>query len=81
MQTVEILDTRGKISQALAQIRTQGGPDLDIPALAAEARVPAEWLWQLDQGEPIQIEILDLARLCCVLGHSPNDLLGYEPDL
>jgi DNA-binding Xre family transcriptional regulator len=81
MQTVEILDTRGRISRALVQIRTQGGPDLDIQALAAEAKVPVERLWQLDQGEPIQIEILELARLCCVLGHSPNDLLGYEPDL
>jgi DNA-binding Xre family transcriptional regulator len=75
-----IFNSGGKISTALAQIQTQGGPDLDISVLAQEAEVPVEWLYQLDQGQLAPIKLDKLERLCRILGRSPNDLLGYETD-
>ncbi len=75
-----IFNTRGTISKALAQLRAEGGPGLDIPALAKEAGVPVEWLYQLEQGQPGRADMNDLERLCRILGRSPNDILGYEAD-
>jgi DNA-binding Xre family transcriptional regulator len=75
-----VLNPRRTISKALAELRAEGGPDLDIPALAEQTGVPAEWLYQLDQARPGPVDLEDLERLCCILGRSPNDLLGYEAD-
>lgn len=75
-----VLNTRGAISRALAQLRAEGGPDLDLPALAEEAGVSAEWLYQLEQGQLDRANLDDLERLCRILGRSPNDILGYEAD-
>jgi DNA-binding Xre family transcriptional regulator len=75
-----VFNSDGRISTALARIQTQGGPELDILALAREAEVPVEWLYQLDQGQLAPIKLDKLERLCRILGRSPNDLLGYEAD-
>jgi DNA-binding Xre family transcriptional regulator len=75
-----ILNTRGAISKALAQLLAEGGPDLDLPALAEQAGVPVEWLHQLDQGRLDEANLVDLERVCRILGRSPNDVLGYEAD-
>ncbi len=77
---MSFLETRGAVSRALDQIDRQGGPDLDIPALAEEAELSAEWLYRLDWGALEVVELGHLARLCCILGRSPNDILGYEVD-
>lgn len=76
-----VCNPHGTISKALAELRAEGGPDLDIPALAEQAGVPVEWLYQSDQGQPGPINLEELERLCRVLGRSPNDLLGYEADI
>jgi DNA-binding Xre family transcriptional regulator len=76
-----VLNSCGTISKALAEIRAEGGPDLDIPALAEEAGVPVEWLYQLNRGRPSSINLEDLDRVCRILGRSPNDILGYEADV
>jgi DNA-binding Xre family transcriptional regulator len=68
------------ISEALAAISAEGGPHLDIPALAEQAEVSVVRLHQLDQGHLDAIDLSDLDRLCQILGRSPNDLLGYEAD-
>jgi DNA-binding Xre family transcriptional regulator len=68
------------ISEALAAISAEGGPDLDIPALAEQAEVSVARLHQLDQGYLDAIDFPALGRLCHILGRSPNDLLGYEAD-
>ncbi len=75
-----ILNTRGTINRALAQLLAEGGPDLDLPALAEQAGVPVEWLHQLDQGQIDSANLGDLERVCRILGRSPNDVLGYEAD-
>jgi DNA-binding Xre family transcriptional regulator len=75
-----ILDPRGMIDKALAQLLAEGGPDLDIPALAEQAGVPVEWLYQLDQGQLDRANLGNLDRVCRILGRSPNDVLGYEAD-
>jgi DNA-binding Xre family transcriptional regulator len=68
------------VSKALADLRTEGGPELDLPTLADQAGVRVEWLDQLDQGQLSPIGLQHLERLCRILGRSPNDLLGYEAD-
>ncbi len=75
-----ILNSRGTINRALAQLLAEGGPDLDIPSLAEQAGVSAEWLHQLDQGQLDSANLGDLERVCRILGRSPNDVLGYEAD-
>ena len=75
-----VLNPRGTIGKALAELRVTGGPDLDIPTLAREAKIAVEWLYQLDQGRLGPISLEELERLCRILGRSPNDILGYEPD-
>ncbi len=75
-----ILNTRGTINRALAQLLAEGGPDLDIPALAEQAGVSVEWLHQLNQGQLGSANLGDLERVCYILGRSPNDVLGYEAD-
>jgi DNA-binding Xre family transcriptional regulator len=76
-----VLNPQGTISKALIELRTGGGPDLEISGLAEQAGVPLEWLIQLDQGQLGPIGLQGLERLCRILGRSPNDLLGYEADL
>jgi DNA-binding Xre family transcriptional regulator len=71
----------GTVSKALADLQTEGGPELDLPTLAEQAGVPVEWLDQLDQGQLSPIGLQHLERLCRILGRSPNDLLGYEADV
>jgi DNA-binding Xre family transcriptional regulator len=78
---VLVLRPEGTISRALEQTRAEGGPDLDIPALAEQAGVSAEWLYRLDMGRLAQVDLIELESVCRILGRSPNDLLGYEPDL
>lgn len=75
-----VLHPKGAISKALAELRAAGGPDLDIPALANEVEVPVERLCWLDQGQLDVVDLDELERLCRILGRTPNDLLGYEPD-
>jgi len=75
-----VLHLQGTISKALAELRAEGGPDLDISALANQAEVPVGWLDQLDRGQLDVIDLGGLERLCRILGRTPNDLLGYEPD-
>jgi DNA-binding Xre family transcriptional regulator len=75
-----VLNLRGTISKALAELQAEGGPDLDIPTLAEEVEVSVEWLCQLDQARLGPINLEDLERLCRILGRSPNDILGYEAD-
>jgi len=77
---MNLLEPSGAVSRALTQISVQGGPDLDIPALAEEAELSAEWVYRLDWGDLEVVELSHLARLCCILGRSPNDILGYEAD-
>ena len=76
-----VLNPDGVISKALAELRAEGGPNLDICALATQVQVPVEWLFQLDKGQLGPVSLEELERLCRILGRSPNDLLGYEPDL
>ena len=76
-----ILYSHRTISRALTELRSEGGPELDLQALAEQAQIPVERICQLDMGQPGLINIAELERLCCILGRSPNDLLGYEPDL
>jgi len=76
-----VLKPRSTISKALTELRAEGGPELDIPTLAEQAGVPAEWLYQLDQGQLSPIGLQNLEYLCRILGRSPNDLLGYEADV
>jgi DNA-binding Xre family transcriptional regulator len=80
MTMASVFNPRSSISKALAELRAGGGPDLDIPALAEQAKVSVEWLFQLDEGTLGPINLEELERLCCILGRSPNDLLGYETD-
>jgi DNA-binding Xre family transcriptional regulator len=75
-----VLNAHGTISKALDELRAEGGPDLDILALAEEVEVSVEWLYQLNQAEPGPIDLNGLERLCRILGRSPNDILGYETD-
>jgi DNA-binding Xre family transcriptional regulator len=77
---VQVFDSRGTISRALAEIEAEGGPGLDIPSLAEEAGVSTEWLHQLNAGQLDCINLEDLERICRVLGRSPNDITGYEAD-
>ena len=77
---IMVLNPDGTISRALAELRAEGGPDLDICALATQVRVPVEWIYRLDKGQIGPINLAELERLCRILGRSPNDLLGYEPD-
>ena len=76
-----VLNPNGAISKALTELQAEGGPGLDICALATQARVPVDWLRQLDEGQLGPVSLAELERLCRILGRSPNDLLGYEPDL
>jgi DNA-binding Xre family transcriptional regulator len=80
MSSKSVFSPRGAISTALDAIRADGGPDLDMPTLAAETRVSLQWIRQLDEGQLSPIGLQQLERLCRVLGRSPNDLLGYEAD-
>ncbi len=80
MSANPVFSPRGAISKALTEIRADGGPDLDMATLAAEAGVSLEWIRQLDEGQLSPIGLEHLERLCRVLGRSPNDLLGYEAD-
>ncbi len=80
MNANPVFSPRGAISKALDAIRAGGGPDLDMPTLAAEAGVLLEWIQQLDEGNLSPIGLEHLERLCRILGRSPNDLLGYEAD-
>jgi DNA-binding Xre family transcriptional regulator len=75
-----VLKPRRTISKALSQLLEEGGPDLDLTALAEQAGVPLRWLEQLDQGQLSPMALQHLERLCRILGRSPNDLLGYEAD-
>jgi DNA-binding Xre family transcriptional regulator len=75
-----IFDPRGTIDRVLSQIQAEGGPDLDLSALAQEAGVSIEWLYDLDQGQLGLVHLGELERICRILGRSPNDLLGYEAD-
>lgn len=75
-----VLKPRGTITKALTELKADGGPDLDISALAEQTGVPTEWLYELDQGRLSPLGLKNLERLCRILGRSPNDLLGYEPD-
>ena len=75
------LNPRGTISKALGELNAEGGPDLDIPALADQVEVPADWLYQFEHGQIDVLDLMALDQLCCILGRSPNDLLGYEADL
>ncbi len=75
-----VLNPKETISKALAELRAEGGPDLTIPRLAQEAQVSAEWLYQLERGDMDTMRLADLERLCRILGRTPNDMLGYEPD-
>lgn len=79
--TVVVLEPQGSISRALKQTRVAGGPDLDIPDLAEQADVTVEWLYKLDAGRLSQVDLAALEKVCRILGRSPNDILGYEPDL
>ena len=45
---MNLLEPSGAVSRALTQISVQGGPDLDILALAQEAQLSAEWVYRLD---------------------------------
>jgi DNA-binding Xre family transcriptional regulator len=76
-----VFEANGTVSRALAELQVEGGPALDLPALAWQAGVPEEWLDQLDHGQLSSIGLQHLERLCRILGRSPNDLLGYEVDL
>ena len=76
-----VLKPRSTISKALTELRAEGGPELSIPALAEQAGIPVEWLYQLDQGRLSPIGLEHLECLCRILGRSPNDLLGYEADV
>jgi DNA-binding Xre family transcriptional regulator len=78
---VVVLKPRRTISDALAAVRSEGGPDLDIAALAEQAKVRVECLYRLDEGRLCTIDLQELDRLCRILGRSPNDLLGYEADV
>lgn len=75
------LNPRGTISRALAELQAQGGPELDILGLADQVQVSADCLQRLNQGQLGAVDLVDLERLCCILGRSPNDLLGYESDI
>ena len=76
----KVLESRGTIGRVLAQIQADGGPDLDIPALAQEAGVSIEWLYGVDRGQLGFVHLGELERICRILGRSPNDILGYETD-
>ncbi len=76
-----VLQLQGTISRALADLEAEGGPRLDIPALAEEVEVPTGRLYQLDRGQLDFLHLAELERLCRILGRSPNDILGYEADL
>ncbi len=75
-----ILNTRGTISKALAELQAEGGPNLDLHRLAEQAGVSVGSLSRLDQGCVDAVDLEELERLCHILGRSPNDLLGYEAD-
>ena len=75
-----ILRPSRTISEALKAISVDGGPNLDILALAEQAEISVVRLHQLDQGRLDAIGLPELDRLCQILGRSPNDLLGYEAD-
>jgi DNA-binding Xre family transcriptional regulator len=75
------LNPRGTISKALGELKAEGGPDLDIPALADQVEVPTDWLYRFERGQIDALDLTALEQLCCILGRSPNDLLGYEADL
>jgi DNA-binding Xre family transcriptional regulator len=76
-----VLNPRGTISKALGELKAAGGPELDIPALADQAEVPKDWLYRFERGQTDALNLMALEQLCCILGRSPNDLLGYEADL
>jgi DNA-binding Xre family transcriptional regulator len=80
MRSLAVFHTHGRISRALAEIEADGGPDLDLDRLAAEAQVSVDLLCQMEGGRLGPVHLAELERLCQVLGRSPNDLLGYEPD-
>ena len=81
IESTAVLNPRRTVTRALAELAAEGGPELDFPMLAEQARVPLEWLRRFDDGQLGPTNLAVLERLCRTLGRSPNDLLGYEADL
>jgi DNA-binding Xre family transcriptional regulator len=75
-----MINPRGKISQALANLKANEGVSLTINALAQQLNLNKDFLYRLDDGQAQRVDLEDIDRLCLALKITPNDLLGFKPD-
>jgi DNA-binding Xre family transcriptional regulator len=75
-----MINPRGKISQALANLKANEGVSLTINALAQQLNLNKDFLYRLDDGQAQRVDLKDIDRLCLALKITPNDLLGFKPD-
>lgn len=75
-----MINSRGKISQALANLKAKGGASLTINALAQQFDLNKDLLYRLDEGQAQRVKLGDIDRLCLILKITPNDLLGFKSD-
>lgn len=75
-----MINPRGKISQALANLKAKEGVSLTINALAQQLDLNKDFLYRLDDGQAKRVDLDEIDRLCLALKITPNDLLGFKPD-
>ncbi|GIK37368.1 MAG: helix-turn-helix domain-containing protein [Anaerolineae bacterium] len=75
-----MINPRGTISQALANLKAKEGVSLSIRALAEQLDLSKDLLYRLDNGQVQRVDLLDIDRICLALKITPNDLLGFKSD-
>lgn len=73
-----MINTRGTISRALADLKREKGVELSIEELARRVEISKDMLYRLDFGETRRIDLDLLDRICVALKKSPDYILGFS---
>ncbi len=70
--------TTNRLTMLLGRLQTATGRRITLRGLAAQASVPKDLVYRLDAGEARYIDLVALARLCCVLECAPHEILVWR---
>jgi DNA-binding Xre family transcriptional regulator len=72
------LTTSGRITILLGRQQANTGERWSLRRLAAEARVPKEFVYRLDAGLARHVDLDALARLCVTLNCRLDEILVWQ---
>jgi DNA-binding Xre family transcriptional regulator len=72
------ITTTNRLTMLLGRLQAATGRRVTLRGLAAQASVPKDLVYRLDAGEARYVDLVALARLCCVLECAPQEILVWR---